>query len=69
MKHLRFDDKSTRTERLKSEKLAAAREMYEIVVEKFRTSYLPSLSLTVDERISPFKGRVGFKVKLNIFVL
>ena len=47
---------------METDKLAAVRDMYEMVVGKFRTSYLPSSSITVDERISPFKGRVGFKV-------
>lgn len=62
MRYLRFDDKRERDQKLKNDKLAAVREIYELVVEKFKSSYNPSQNLTVDERISPFKGRVGFKV-------
>lgn len=62
MRFLRFDDKETREERLVCDKIAAVREMYEMVVRQFKNSYNPSESLTIDERISPFKGRVGFKV-------
>lgn len=62
MKHLRFDDKELRQAKMETDRIAAVREMYEIVVEKFKSSYKPSGCLTVDERISAFKGRVGFKI-------
>ena len=62
MKYLRFDDKREREEKLKVDKIASIREMYELIVERFKSSYHPSACLTIDERISPFKGRVGFKV-------
>lgn len=62
MRFLRFDNKDNREERGKEDKLAAIRELYELVVDRFKSSYNPSATLTIDERISPFKGRVGFKV-------
>ena len=62
MTFLRFDDKNTREERKKEDKLSAVRELYELVVHKFKSNYYPAANLTIDERISPFKGRVGFKV-------
>lgn len=62
MRHLRFDNTETRGDRVKTDKLAAIRDMYEIIVDKFRTSYTPGVHVTIDERISPFKGNVSFKV-------
>lgn len=62
---MRFDDKSTRTDRLATDKLAAIREIYEIIVKQFKSSYQPNANLTVDERISPFRGRVGFRIYMK----
>lgn len=62
---LRFDDKKERTKRLGDDKLAAVREINDIIVEQFKSSYRPNATLTVDERISPFRGRVGFRIYMK----
>ena len=62
---LRFDDKKERTKRLGDDKLAAVREINDIIVEQFKSSYRPNAILTVDERISPFRGRVGFRIYMK----
>ena len=61
-KHLRFDDKEQRDAKLESDKMAALRELYEVINGQFKSSYVPGTNLTVDERISPFRGRVSFKI-------
>ena len=59
---LRFDDKSTRDQRKKSDRLAAMREFNDKLQENCINNYNPEENLTIDERISPFHGRVGFKI-------
>ena len=59
---LRFDDKLTRDQRKKSDKLAAIREFNDKLQANCIHNYNPEENLTIDERISPFHGRVGFKI-------
>lgn len=59
---LRFDRKSTRDERIKTDKLAAVRDMWDHVIETSKRLYTPSDCVTVDEQLLGFHGRCGFKM-------
>lgn len=61
LQYLRFDDKSTRTARREKDKLAAIRDLWEILNNNLLKYYLPGLNLTVDEQLVPFRDRVVFK--------
>mgnify|MGYP004593395707 CR=1 FL=1 len=58
---LRFDDKSSRTFRRSTDKFAPFRDIWEIVNNNFKKSYLPGENMTIDEQLLPFRGRVSFK--------
>lgn len=57
---LRFDDRSTRKERRKLDKLAAIREIYDAFVDNCKKNYVPGVSMTIDEMLWGFRGRCGF---------
>ena len=58
---IRYDDKTTRIERLKSDKLAPIREIFEIFVNNCQKSYSISEYATVDEMLAAFRGRCSFR--------
>lgn len=58
---LRFDDKTTRTQRKTKDKLAPIREVWEKINNKLKKLYLPTANLTIDEQLVPFRGRVSFQ--------
>ena len=58
---LRFDDKSTRTERLKSDKLAPIREIFQMFVSNCQKTYSISEFGTIDEMLAAFRGRCSFR--------
>lgn len=60
MQALRFDDLDTRSERQKSDKLAAVREMYTTFNDNCMKNYSPSEFVTIDEMLYAFRGRCGF---------
>ena len=61
MKHLRFDNVSTRAERkTKSEKFCLISETWSAFIENCQKCYVPNLNLTIDEQISPCKTRSPF---------
>ena len=60
MRMLRFDDKSTRSERKAKDKLAAFREIWDEFLVSLRRYYIPGKNLTVDEQLMPFRGRCSF---------
>lgn len=64
-KYLRSDDIDTRVDRLVKDKLAPIRGVYDIIVKQFKSSYQPNATLTIDERISPFRGRVAFRIYMK----
>jgi hypothetical protein len=64
MSILRFDDKITREERRKNDKLAAFREIWEMFVGKCKAHYIPNEHVTVDEQLVTFRGRCPFKIYL-----
>lgn len=61
LRFIRFDDKETRLDRLKDDKLAAMREIFDIVIRNLHRLYSPGPKLTVDEQLVPFIGRCSFK--------
>lgn len=59
---LRFDDKSTRTERLAVTKFAPISKIWELFLENCRVNYKPGSYLTIDEQLVAFRGRCGFRM-------
>ena len=59
---LRFDDKSTRTERKAEDPFAPFRTVSDLFAEACREHFKPGQSLTVDERMVPYRGRVKFRI-------
>lgn len=57
---IRFDDKTTRAERRRHDKLAPTRDLWE-EVNNFRKYYLSGENITVDEQLVPFRGRCPFQ--------
>lgn len=58
----RFDDKPSRKEREKSDKLAAIRELFDSFVAKSKSAYTPSPFVCVDETLIGFRGKCPFRV-------
>ncbi|XP_023225627.1 piggyBac transposable element-derived protein 4-like isoform X2 [Centruroides sculpturatus] len=58
---LRFDDKNSRKERIKTDKLAAVRDMVDIFVNSCQQNYSMSEYCTIDEKLEGFRGRCGFR--------
>jgi hypothetical protein len=65
LRYMRFDDKETRAERRVADKLAAIRELFEHFVNSCRTYYELSPCTTVDEQLSPFRGRCPFRMYIK----
>lgn len=59
---LRFDDKSTRTQRLLLDNLAPIREVWDEFVTNCANYYNPGYLCTVDEQFLNFRGRCSFKI-------
>lgn len=62
MRCLRFDDIRDRPQRRELDRLAAVREMFELVVNNFQRFFVPSAYCTVDEQLVKFKGRCPFRM-------
>ena len=58
---LRFDDKATREEREKVDKLAPIRQIFEMFVQNCKKNYTPSEFVTIDELLVAFRGRTPFR--------
>lgn len=58
---IRFDDKSTRPERLKVDKLAAVRDIFSLFVDNCKSCYTLGQNVTIDEMLAGFRGRCGFR--------
>lgn len=61
LRALRFDDRSTRTERKKSDNLSAVREIVELFKDNCKKYYTPGEYLTIDEQLHGFRGRCSFR--------
>jgi hypothetical protein len=59
-RYIRFDDKSTRTERRKNDKFTAIRDLWESVMSNCGNCYNPGSATTVDEQLFPCKCRCPF---------
>lgn len=60
MRHLRFDDRETRSERVKTDRFAAISGVWGSFVTNCITSYNPGPHITVDEQLFPSKTRCRF---------
>lgn len=60
LRFIRFDDKSTRSERRKTDKLCPIRDIWERVTANFKKYYSPFQNLTVDEQLMPCRSRCSF---------
>ena len=58
----RFDDKTAREERIKNDKLAAIREVFDKFAHKCAIAYNSSPYQCVDESLVGFRGRCPFRV-------
>lgn len=61
LRFIRFDDKSTRSERRKKDKLAPIRDLFNMIDANLSRTYSPGENLTVDEQLIPYRGRCPFK--------
>ena len=60
-RHVRFDDKRTRQERLKHDKMAAISYIWGLFIENCKSQFSLGAYATVDEQLVPFRGRCPFK--------
>ena len=60
MKHLRFDNFSTRRERRQADKFCLISETWNDFIENCKRCYIPSFDLTIDEQLFPCKTRCPF---------
>ncbi|UYV83449.1 hypothetical protein LAZ67_23001049 [Cordylochernes scorpioides] len=58
---IRFDDKATRNERLRQDKLEAVRLILDTFVKNCQKHYSPSEYITVDEKLDAFRGKCNFR--------
>lgn len=61
LQNLRFDSTATRSERIKIDRLAAIRSIFEHIVKNCQDVYIPYENLTLDEELVAFRGRCGFR--------
>lgn len=59
---LRFDSKHTRKERIQIDPFAPVREIWDILIENCKSSYIPTSYITIDEQLLGFRGRCGFRM-------
>lgn len=59
--NLRFDDLETRNDRTQFDKLAPIREVFDAVVNNYKTAYTPFEFVTIDEKLEGFRGRCSFR--------
>ncbi|XP_029949691.1 piggyBac transposable element-derived protein 4-like [Salarias fasciatus] len=60
MRHLRFDDKETRAERVETDKFAAISNVWSSFVANCISSYNPGRHIAIDEQLFPTKTRCCF---------
>ena len=57
----RFDNKETRDERKKLDKLAPVREIFDLFVENCKKNYCMGQNVTIDEKLEGFRGKCPFR--------
>ncbi|GFO39892.1 PiggyBac transposable element-derived protein 4 [Plakobranchus ocellatus] len=55
---LRFDDKSSRNQRRERDLFAPIRDLWEQFLKTLKSHYIPGVSVTVDEQLVPWRGRL-----------
>ena len=60
LRYLRFDEKSSRSERLKTDKFALFSTVWDRFIDNSIASYKPGAFMTVDEQLFPSKARCPF---------
>ncbi|KAL7868645.1 hypothetical protein SRHO_G00100290 [Serrasalmus rhombeus] len=60
MRYLRFDDKDTRAERVKTDRFAAISDIWQRFIKNCNLCYTPGQHITVDEQLFPTKVRCPF---------
>ena len=60
MKYLRFDNKTSRSQRVTSDSFCMVRDLWERLIENSKACYRPNQFLTVDEQLLPLKCRCSF---------
>ena len=58
LRYIRFDNWNTREEQKTLNKLAAVSEVWEIFLKNIRRVYIPNESITVDEQLVGYRGRI-----------
>lgn len=61
LRFLRFDNYQTRQERLKTDRFAAFRDVWNMFLANIREPYKPSSNLTIDEQLVLTRGRCSFR--------
>ena len=62
MRALRFDSIAIREERVKKDRFAAIRSVWDQVIARCIENYEPGGHLDVDEQLLPFRGRCSFRM-------
>lgn len=57
---LRFDQQNTREIRIATDKAAPIRDVFDMLNANLQYNYRPSVNVTVDEQLFPFRGRTKF---------
>jgi len=60
LRFIRFDDKDTRSNRRKTDKLAPIRSIWKMVNHNFGKYYMPGENIVVDEQLMPCRSRCSF---------
>lgn len=58
--YIRFDNQNTRAQRLIENKAAPIADLFAMLNANLKSNYKPSVSLTVDEQLFPYRGRTKF---------
>ena len=62
MRVIRFDNSRTREARLKADRLAPIRSLWDVFIDACKNVYVPGPHLTIDEQLVPFRGKTAFKM-------
>ena len=61
LRFLRFDDPATRIERVKVDKLAPIRYIFDLINDSLNSAYHPGRFTTIDEHLCRYRGRCKFR--------
>jgi hypothetical protein len=60
-RHMRFDNVNTRTDRIRTDKLAPIRDLWEMHAATLQRHYRPDSCITIDEQLVATRGRCSFR--------